>query len=418
VVGKVRDLLRARLGLLDEVRLERSLDRHLDARPLLPLPALRRDLVDVGRRPARRVGLLQPLGEQRLQLAHVLEAELQRLEPADGRLREDVAVQGAEGESDVRLREAELDAALLELLGELFQVVAGRRVLVRQRVSAGRRSTETADARRIGGSQQRITAPGVEGCRGGCSGRGLVVLRNMLRLGVMRRMMVVVVVAVQDAGVGRRDGSGGLRERERHVLRPPGRCRRRPVRRPGRGAAVLQNPLVMYAQRRGPDVDRRGLRRRLDVLLRVVVLRTETMVIRLTVRGPRGRRHGSGSHHVRMVERRRRRPGRRKSAEPLVVHVVRERQAVGRRLSDRRRRVVVSSLHGRLLMRVQMRLVMRLRHRLRLVLGDGSQHVVAAETAAGTARRRRRRQSVDVLQRVGGGGRHLSTSGRERCASE
>ena len=103
--------------------LQRALDGHLDAGPLLPFPALRRNLVYRRRRARRRVRLRQPLLEQRHQLAHVLKAELESLEPADGRLREDVAVEGAEGQADVRLGEAELDSALLELLGEGFQIV-------------------------------------------------------------------------------------------------------------------------------------------------------------------------------------------------------------------------------------------------------------------------------------------------------
>ena len=43
--------------------------------------------------------------------------------PADGGLAEDVAVERAEGEADVGLREAELDPPLLELLGERLQVI-------------------------------------------------------------------------------------------------------------------------------------------------------------------------------------------------------------------------------------------------------------------------------------------------------
>ena len=61
--------------------------------------------------------------EQGLQLAHVLETQLQRLEPADRRLGENVAVEGAEGQADVGLGEAQLDPALLELLGKGLQVV-------------------------------------------------------------------------------------------------------------------------------------------------------------------------------------------------------------------------------------------------------------------------------------------------------
>ena len=43
--------------------------------------------------------------------------------PADGGLAQDVAVERAEGEADVGLREAELDPPLLELLGERLQVI-------------------------------------------------------------------------------------------------------------------------------------------------------------------------------------------------------------------------------------------------------------------------------------------------------
>ena len=104
-----------------------------------------------------------------------------------------------------------------------------------------------------------------------------------------------------------------------------------------------------------------------------------------------------------MVERRR----GRKSAEPLVVHVVTERQAVGS-LSVR-----VSGLHrgARLLMVVRMRMEMRRCRRLvyGLVLRHGAQHFVVEPGC-----RRRRRQSVDI-QRVGGGGRHISTSGWRAC---
>ena len=41
-----------------------------------------------------RISLVQPPCQQRLQLTHVLKAELQRLEPTNGRLRKHVAVEG------------------------------------------------------------------------------------------------------------------------------------------------------------------------------------------------------------------------------------------------------------------------------------------------------------------------------------
>ena len=122
-VCKVGDLLGRRFWILVEVLLQRALDRDLDAGPLLSFPSLRCYLVYRRRGPRRRVRFRQPLLEQRHQLAHVLEAELEGLEPADRRLREDVAVERAEGEADVRLGEAQLDSSLLELLGERFQII-------------------------------------------------------------------------------------------------------------------------------------------------------------------------------------------------------------------------------------------------------------------------------------------------------
>lgn len=129
-VRQRRDLLRGRFGLLVEVLFQRSFHRHFDASAFLALPALRRNLIDAGRRPCRRVRLLQPFLQQRLQLAHVLERQLQRLEPADGGLREHVAVQSAQRQPHVRLREAQLDAPLLELFGERLEVVGRGRVLL------------------------------------------------------------------------------------------------------------------------------------------------------------------------------------------------------------------------------------------------------------------------------------------------
>ena len=122
-VGETRDLLGRRLRRLVKVLLQRPLHRHLDTRPLFALAALRRNLVNVGRRAGGAVRLGQPFLQQRLQLAHVFKAKLQRLEPADGGLAEHVAVQGAEGEADVGLREAELYPPLFELLGESLEVI-------------------------------------------------------------------------------------------------------------------------------------------------------------------------------------------------------------------------------------------------------------------------------------------------------
>lgn len=123
-------LLGRGLRLFVKVLLEGALYRDLDARALLAFPALGRYFVDVRGRARARVGLLEPLLQQGLQLAHVLETQLQGFEPAYRRLGEDVAVQGAERQANVGLGETELYSPLLELLGEGLEVVGGWRVLL------------------------------------------------------------------------------------------------------------------------------------------------------------------------------------------------------------------------------------------------------------------------------------------------
>ena len=128
-VGQAGDLLGRRFGLLVEVLLESTFDGYFDRGALLALAALRGDLVDGRRRAGRRVGFFEPLLQQRFQLAHVFKTELERFEAADGGLREDVAVERAERQTDVGLREAEFNPTLFELFGERFQVVRSRVLL-------------------------------------------------------------------------------------------------------------------------------------------------------------------------------------------------------------------------------------------------------------------------------------------------
>lgn len=60
--------------MLVEMRLECALHRHLDARPLLPLAALRGDFVDACRGSSGAVGFLEPLLQERFELAHIFKA--------------------------------------------------------------------------------------------------------------------------------------------------------------------------------------------------------------------------------------------------------------------------------------------------------------------------------------------------------
>ena len=62
------------------------------------------------------IGVLEPALQQRLELAHVLEGEVQGLEPGDGGLGEVVAVQLAHGQAHVTLGVAQLDPLLFEHL--------------------------------------------------------------------------------------------------------------------------------------------------------------------------------------------------------------------------------------------------------------------------------------------------------------
>lgn len=106
-------------------------DSYFDRSPFLPPPALRCDLIQAGGTAGRRVRFLKPLVQQWHEFAHVFEAELQRLEPADGGLGKHITIQRTQREPNVRLREAQFDPPLLELFGKLLQVVRGWRVLVR-----------------------------------------------------------------------------------------------------------------------------------------------------------------------------------------------------------------------------------------------------------------------------------------------
>ena len=129
-----RHFLACRLWVLIESSLQSDPDRCVDRSPLLP-PFVDRVLLCWREKMVRQevrlllltavvqVRVLQPLGQQRLQLAHVLEGEVERLKPRDGRLGEVVAVQLAHGQADVALGVAELDPLLLEHLGKLLQLL-------------------------------------------------------------------------------------------------------------------------------------------------------------------------------------------------------------------------------------------------------------------------------------------------------
>jgi len=135
-VQRLRDeghLLARWLRMLIEGSLQSNPDRCVDRSSLLPTFVDRvllsgrqkmvREEVSLLLVAVIRICVLQPLGQQRLQLAHVLEGEVERLKAGDGRLREVVAVQLAHGQAHVALGVTQLDPLLLEHLGEGFQLL-------------------------------------------------------------------------------------------------------------------------------------------------------------------------------------------------------------------------------------------------------------------------------------------------------
>lgn len=109
VISKHRYLLWCRLGVLQERFLQGHPHTGLNRRPLLSPPSdgfrCRQRIAQTARVGCRRICVGQPLLEQRLELAHVLEGEVESLEPGDGGLGEVVPVQLAHSEANITLSE-------------------------------------------------------------------------------------------------------------------------------------------------------------------------------------------------------------------------------------------------------------------------------------------------------------------------
>lgn len=322
------DLLGGGFRLFVEMLLEGALHRHLDRGPLLPFPALGGYLVYTGRRAGRRVRLLEPLLQQRLQLAHVLEAELQRLEPAYRRLGEHVPVEGAEREAHVRLGEAELDPALLELSGERLEVVRGRGVLLPGALIP---VVRVARVKRVADRRARIPQVRVQ--------PRLVVVELGMVLGMVRVQHPVHRRVVLLEGGGRGRATARVVMGRGHDGRVPTRVRGRHPRRLVRPSAVMHR-LVVGGGRRGG----RGRRRRRDRRLHVQPghVRLVRMVVRMVagvVHAHRGRpvvaarlqahpgvrRREAGRRRVRQAVRRR---GRRHLVMMMMMVVMLRRRHV------------------------------------------------------------------------------------------
>ena len=65
----------------------------------------------------------KPLLKQRLQLAHVVEAQIESFKSGDGGLGEVIAIEFAKSKANISLGVSKLDTLLLEHLGEGFQLL-------------------------------------------------------------------------------------------------------------------------------------------------------------------------------------------------------------------------------------------------------------------------------------------------------
>ena len=126
--GDGGDLLAGGARLYGEIGLQRAFLRGGNRRALPLLLASRQHRRRLGVAPlvARlRLGLLEPGVQDRLQGDHVVVAQRQRLEAADGALREGADARQAQvGQrfAHVGLRHAQFDPTLLEALGEGLQL--------------------------------------------------------------------------------------------------------------------------------------------------------------------------------------------------------------------------------------------------------------------------------------------------------
>ena len=136
------DFLRTGFWVIQERFLQGVSDVVLDGGSLLPAFANHVVVLECGHgygacgRADSTIGILQPLLQQRLQLAHVLEGEVERFEPRDGRLGEVVAIHPTHGQAHVALGVAKLDPPLLELFGKFLQLLQ-LNVLVGRQVKTG-----------------------------------------------------------------------------------------------------------------------------------------------------------------------------------------------------------------------------------------------------------------------------------------
>lgn len=141
------NVLRHGFWLSKEVGLEFIFDVCFDARSFLPFSRLteisfvtvaasvveRGFITFVSRRTTGNdtgaVCFLEPLAEERLEFAHVLETQLEGFKSADCGLRKNVSVVSSKCQADISLCKAHLDSPLFELTCEHFQLLGGCRLL-------------------------------------------------------------------------------------------------------------------------------------------------------------------------------------------------------------------------------------------------------------------------------------------------
>ena len=131
-VGHVGDFFRGRLGVGVEGSFQRQPNGSVNGGSFFSLSA-ERLVAGKTRRGGHVVGgaggsavvfvrVFQPLGEQRLELAHVLERKVESLEARNGCLREIVAVHFTHGQTDITLGVSKFNSLLFEQLGKSFQL--------------------------------------------------------------------------------------------------------------------------------------------------------------------------------------------------------------------------------------------------------------------------------------------------------
>ncbi len=123
MVREISDILGRWFGLFNKVAFQNALHGHLNTRPLLPFSALGCDFIEVACCTRGTVRLVEPLLEERLQFAHILEGQLEGFKPTDCRLAKHVTVECTQREPNIGLCVTEFNPSLFEHLRKMLEIV-------------------------------------------------------------------------------------------------------------------------------------------------------------------------------------------------------------------------------------------------------------------------------------------------------